>query len=105
MSKQPKVDKDGRKKSKYDPLASVERKTSTIKTTRTKIVKKSLNVHLNDLCILLIRIRILFSSLTCCNYLITFFFHMPNLCSDLTDNQIENLPPGLFTNNTALTYL
>ena len=42
MSKQPKVDKDGRKKSKYDPLVSVERKTSTIKTTRTKIAKKSI---------------------------------------------------------------
>ena len=30
---------------------------------------------------------------------------MPNLCSDLSDNQIENLPPGVFTNNTELTYL
>ena len=57
MSKQPKVDKDGRKKSKYDPLASVERKTSTIRTTRTKIAKKkTVNAHLNDLCIILIRI-------------------------------------------------
>ena len=30
------------KKSKYDPLASVERKTSTIRTTRTKIAKKNI---------------------------------------------------------------
>ena len=44
------------KKSKYNPLASVERKTSTIRTTRTKIAKKKLNAHLNDICILLIRI-------------------------------------------------
>ena len=34
-----------------------------------------------------------------------FFFHMPNLCSYLSDNQIENLPPGVFTNNTELTDL
>ena len=27
---------------------------------------------------------------------------MPNLCSYLSDNQIENLPPGVFTNNTEL---
>ena len=50
------MDKDGREKSKYDPLASVERKTSTIRTTRTKTAKKTLNAHLNDICILLIRI-------------------------------------------------
>ena len=50
------MDKDGREKSKYDPLASVERKTTTIRTTRTKTAKKTLNAHLNDLCILLIRI-------------------------------------------------
>ena len=49
------MDKDGQKKSKYDPLASVERKTSTIKTTRTKQQKTS-NAHLNDICILRIRI-------------------------------------------------
>ena len=30
---------------------------------------------------------------------------MPNLCSALYGNQIENLPPGVFTNNTELTYL
>ena len=29
------------KKSKYNPLASVERKISTIRTTRTKIAKKT----------------------------------------------------------------
>ena len=44
------------KKLQYDPLASVERKTTTIRTTRTKTAKKTLNAHLNDLCILLIRI-------------------------------------------------
>ena len=55
------------------------------------------------LCTLLIRICILSTS---CNYLMTFFFfHMPNLCSYLSDNQIENLPPGVFTNNTELTEL
>ena len=37
---------------------------------------------------------------------ITFFFlHMPNLCSYLYGNQIENLPPGVFTKNTELTRL
>ena len=30
---------------------------------------------------------------------------MPNLCRSLSGNQIENLPPGVFTNNTELTYL
>ena len=41
----------------YDPFASVERKTTTIRTTRTKTAKKkALNAHFNDLCILLIRI-------------------------------------------------
>ena len=54
--KQPELDKNGRKKLQCDPLASVDRKTTTIRTTRTKTAKKTLNVHLNDLCILLIRI-------------------------------------------------
>ena len=54
--KQPKLDKNGRKKLQFDPLASVERKTTTIRTTRTKTAKKTLNIHLNDPCILLIRI-------------------------------------------------
>ena len=30
---------------------------------------------------------------------------MPNLCSNLSDNQIENLSPGVFINNAELTYL
>ena len=30
---------------------------------------------------------------------------MPNLCSALYGNQIENLPPGVFINNTELTDL
>ena len=30
---------------------------------------------------------------------------MPNLCSYFYGNQIENLPPGVFANNTELTYL
>ena len=38
--KQPKLDNDGRRKSYYDPLASVERKSTTIRTTRTKTAKK-----------------------------------------------------------------
>ena len=33
------------------------------------------------------------------------FFNMPNLCSALFGNQIENLPPGVFTNNSELTHL
>ena len=33
------------------------------------------------------------------------FFYMPYLCSVLFGNQIENLPPGVFANNTELTYL
>ena len=53
MSKQPKLDNDGRRKNYYDPLASVERKSTTIRTTRTKTAK------LNDFCILLIRICII----------------------------------------------
>ena len=57
--KQPELDKNGRKKSQYDPLASVDRKTTTIRTTRNKTAKKTLNAHLNDLCILLIRICII----------------------------------------------
>ena len=73
MSKQPKLDNVGRKKSQYDPLASVERKTTTIRTTKTKTAEKTLNAHLNDLFILIIGILILSSSFPCCNYLITFF--------------------------------
>ena len=79
-------------------------KNDNSKDNKDKNSKKKLNAHLNDLCILLIRIWILSSSLTCCNYLITLF-HMPNLCSYFSGNQIENLPPGVFANNTELTYL
>ena len=30
---------------------------------------------------------------------------MPNVCSYFSGNQIENLPPGVFANNTELTDL
>ena len=90
----------------YDPPASVDRKNNNNnKHRKDKNSKRTLNAHLNDLCILLIRILILSSSLTCCYYLIRFFFHMPYLCSDFSGIQIENLPPGIFTNNTELNEL
>ena len=79
-------------------------KNNNNKDNKDKNNKKILNAHLNDLCILLIGIWIPSSSLSCCNYLITFFY-MPNLCSGLFGNQIENLPPGVFTKNTELTRL
>ena len=82
---------------KMMPFLSRERNNNN-KDHRDKNGKKTLNAQLNDLCILLIRIWILSS-------LITFFFYMPNLCSDLSDNQIENLPPGVFNKNTELTGL
>ena len=81
---------------KMMPFLSRERNDNN-KDHRDKNGKKTLNAQLNDLCILLIRIWILSSLIT--------FFYMPNLCSDLSDNQIENLPPGVFNKNTELTGL
>ena len=94
----------------YDPPASVDRKTTTTTTTRTtrttrtktkKNIKCSFKLSLYSSYLDLDSIQFF-------NLLLLFnqvFFHMPYLCSYFSGNQIENLPPGVFTNNTELTEL